>query len=49
MEKVTGSDITKMNDDMARTLEKVIKNIKQLKDCIKHTNICQDFTIKILK
>ena len=29
---VTGSDITKMNDDMARTLEKVIKNIKQLKD-----------------
>ena len=29
---VTGSDITKMNDDMARTLEKVIKNIRQLKD-----------------
>ena len=29
---VTGSDITKMNDDMARILEKVIKNIRQLKD-----------------
>ena len=29
---VTGSDITKMNDDMARTLEKVIKNTRQLKD-----------------
>ena len=29
---VTGSDITKMNHDMARTLEKVIKNIRQLKD-----------------